>query len=239
MNLLVGILCEDGVVVGAADSGPVRSGDPDLLDEPPTNTFVIGDDLIFAGSGRVGLGQRFAEVVTAIRSDSRFRAWTGLSVARTICAEAARDFGSTRWEKGQFGALVAFCCSDGFQLGEFAARDLQPELKTPRRWFATMGTGRSVADPFLRFLQRVFFADSPPGLDAGVFAAIWTLDYAVGPEAGASPGFPQIAVLAREGREMPVIARPLSAVELADRIAEVRACEKHLAAYRPGRSDVG
>jgi len=232
MDLLVGVFCEDGVVVGSADSGAATAGGSGNVEEVSTNTLVVGRDVILAGAGRVGLGQRFAEVVKAIRSDSRFQNWTGLGIAKSICAEALDDFASTRSGNTQFGALLAFPACDGFQLCEFAPKDLQPELKGPKRCFAAMGTGRSAAGPFLAFLERVFFAESRPGLSEGVFAAAWALDYVVGPSSGVLPGVPQIAVLAEETPGTPLAARLLSARELADALAGVRAAEKHLAAYR-------
>ncbi|HUT90340.1 MAG TPA: hypothetical protein VMY37_12640 [Thermoguttaceae bacterium] len=232
MNLVVGVLCGDGIVVGAAASGAARAGARDAAEAPPANTFVLRDDLILAGSGRVGLGQRFADVVGAIRSDSRFQEWTALGITKTICAEVVDDFASTRCDRGQFGALLAFAACDGFQLCEFSAGDLQPELKTPDRWFASMGAGKPIADPFLAFLQRAFFASSPPGLAEGVFAATWALDYTVGLGSGAGARSEQIAVLAEEGPDLPLTARLLTKIEIADCLAEVRAAEKHLASFR-------
>ncbi|MFH1265366.1 MAG: hypothetical protein ABIK89_06525 [Planctomycetota bacterium] len=232
-NLLVGVLCEDGIVVGSADSGPGETGRVDPAEEPAASTFVVRKDLIVAGVGRTGLGQRFAQVVASIRSDSRFRDWTSLTVAKMISAEAIDEFASTRADMGHFGALVALAACDGFELCEFSARDLQPEWKTPDRPFASLGAGRSVARPFLRFLQRVFFTDSPPTFAEGVFAATWALDYAIG---GSGPGLAaeslKIAVLARETPDVQLTARLLPAGELSDALAHVRAAEKHLAAYR-------
>ena len=100
-----------------------------------------------------------------------------------------------------------------------------------------MGPGRFVADPFLAFVERVFFADSRPALNEGVFVATWALDFAVGLGAGVVSESPRIAVLAREAPDMPLVARSLSVVELSDALASVRAAEKHLAAYRRGLPD--
>lgn len=232
MNLQLGLLCEDGVVVGSAESGAARAAGFDGGREPPTTTFVVGSDLILAGVGPAGMGQRFADVVTTLRSDSRFTQWTGLAIARTICAEAADDFASTRCDQGQFGALVAFAARDGFQLCRFAARDLQPELATPHRGFAAMGARQSVAYPFLDLLERVFFPGSPPKLEEGMFVAAWALDYAVGLETGRSAATAQVAVLWQDVPNMPFTARLLGAGERSDLLARVRAAEKHLAAYR-------
>lgn len=232
MNLVVGLLCEDGVVVGAAASDASRAGACDAREPLPANTFVVRNDLILGGSGRVGLGQRFADVVGAIRSDSRFQEWPALAITKTICAEAVDDFASTRCDRAPFGALLALVACDGFQLCEFAAGDLQPELKTADRWFASMGTGKPIADRFLAFLQRIFLTSSPPGLTEGTLAATWALDYTVGLGSGVGTASEQIAVLAEEGPGLPLTARTLTKIEIADCLAEVRAAEKHLASFR-------
>jgi hypothetical protein len=235
MNLVVGVLCEEGVVVGAAESRSSRAGAVDAAQDASANTFVVQGDLILAGSGRAGLGQRFAEVVGAIRSDSRFPKWTGMTVTKSICAEAVEDFAATRCDPGQFGALLAFAACDGFQLCEFAASDLQPELKTPDRWFASMGAGKPVADPFFAFLQRALFADSQPPLAEGLLLVTWVLDYAVGLDAGVGGNSVRIALLAEEHVDLPPSARVLSESALADCLGEVRAAERHLASYRRAR----
>ena len=95
-----------------------------------------------------------------------------------------------------------------------------------------MGAGKPIADPFLAFLQRAFFTSSPPGLAEGVFAATWALDYTVGLGSGVGTRSEQIAVLAEEGPYLPLTARRLTEIEIADCLAEVRAAEKHLASFR-------
>lgn len=232
MDLLVGVLCRGGAVVGSACSGPVHAGVTDPDAGPSEMTFTVGDDLVLACTGRAGLGRRFDEVVGAIRSDSRFQEWTGLISARTICAEVVNDFASTRAEKGQFGALLAFAACDGVQLCEFAPGDLQPELKHSARCFALMGAGRPVAEPFARFLRRVFFPESLPTVPEGVFAATWILDYAVGSISGAEGQPLRIAVLSEEDAELPPLARQLTPDERREALAAVRQAEKHLNAYR-------
>jgi hypothetical protein len=235
MNLLVGVLCGEGVVVGAAGPGPGQTKVPDPAHEVPASTLVVSTDLVLAGVGRVGLGQRFADVVGAIRSDSRFQEWTALGITKTICAEVVDDFASTRCDRGQFAALLAFADCDGPQLCEFSATDLQPELKTPDRWFASVGPGKPIADPFLAFLQRTLFAGSPSSLDDGLLAVAWALDHAIGLGSGSGTRNEQVAVLAEEGPDLPFTARRLGETDVADCLAEVRAAERHLASFRRGR----
>ncbi len=232
MGLLVGVLCRDGVVVGSACSGSVHAGVTDPGANPSEITFTVRDDLVLAGSGRAGLGRRFNEVVGAVRSDSRFQEWTGLTIAKMICAEAIDDFASTRAEKGRFGALLAFSACDGVQLCEFAPGDLQPELKHADRCFALMGAGRPVAEPFARFVRRVFFADSLPTVREGVFAATWILHYTTGSSSGSEAEPLRIAVLPEEDADLPPVARLLTAEESREALASVREAEKHLSAYR-------
>jgi len=232
MNLLVGVVCEGGVVVGSAGSGVEHPGEADRGAGPSEVTFTVRDDLVLASSGRAGLGRRFGEVVGAIRSDSRFSEWTGLTIAKMISAEVLDDFASTRADERQFAALLAFSACDGVQLCEFAPGDLQPELKTTDRCFALVGAGRFAAEPFTRFLRRVFFADSLPTVREGVFAATWILAYTLGASSAAEPQSLRIALLSDEGADLPPVARVLTPEESREAMTRVREVEDHLAGHR-------
>jgi len=229
MSLIVGIRCNDGVALGAVElsSAPAHT-------QPPAQgvTFEISRDVVLAGSGRLGLGQRFAQVVSAVRADSRFNDWEPLRAARAICAEAVEDLQTTRSLPGQFAALVAFASAEGAQLCEFAAADLQPELKTPARPFACLGSWCAAGESFLRFVFSTLLAERPPVLAEAVFAVTWTLIAAGGIDSNTSPVLLRLAVLERESPEVSWTARRLTDEEVADQLGRVRAAGKHLAEFR-------
>jgi 20S proteasome alpha/beta subunit len=162
MSVAVGLLCEDGAVVGSDSSGRSSAANIRTTERPPPRTFVVGKDVIVAATGPVGPTQRFKAVVTELREDSRFPETDCQVIAKRIAAAAIEDFASTRRPPGQFGALVGFTCRGGFHLCEFAPGDLQPEMKTPEMWFASLGGGQPVTDAFLAWTGNILFQASPP-----------------------------------------------------------------------------
>lgn len=232
MTVAVGVLCEDGVVVGSDSSGPPSATNLHTLQRPLERTLVVGKDVIVAGTGPAGLTQRFKAVVSELREDSRFAQLDRLVIAKNVSAAAIEDFASTQCPKQRFAALVAFTCRGGFHLCEFASSDLQPEIKTPDMWFASLGSGQSITDSLLALIRKVFFKASPPRLNEGVFAATWALVHAIELNTGGIQGPPQIAVLRRDLPELPFSAHLLTEAELYEHIDNVRGAEEHLGSYR-------
>jgi hypothetical protein len=110
------------------------------------------------------------------------------------------NFQTTGVAKGQieFGCLVAFQLGASYKLLEFSVAHLQPEFKTPGLWFASMGSGQPITDPFLGFLRRVFWPpqkQESPGISEGIFFATWALIHAIDVNPGGINGPLQLAVL--------------------------------------------
>jgi 20S proteasome alpha/beta subunit len=198
MTVLVGVLCTDGVVVGSDSSATLSSGQWRTIEQPVKKIFIVGDDLIFAGAGQAGLGQRFEDILARLRADLPFPQIGHWQIAKAMCASTLQDFASTKCPPGQFGALVAFACASGFHLCEFALTNFQPEFKTPKAWFVSMGSGQAITDPFLGFLRRVLFQGNRPNLEEGLFAVAWALEHAIELNPGGINGPAQIAVLTKK-----------------------------------------
>jgi 20S proteasome alpha/beta subunit len=235
MSLLVGILCEDGVVIGSDSSRAAPAEGHPAVGQPVRKTHVVGGDVIFAATGPLGLAQRFELILRELREDSRFPEWDHFSIARSITAEAVREFASTHSDLAGFGALVAFGCATGLHLCEFAVGTLQPEFKRPDLWFVAMGPGRATAESLLGLVRRTFHADRTPTLDEGTLAAAWAIQHAVELSPGRVQAPLQIAVLAAEPVDPTRPARLLSDKELAEQLARVRQAESHLGQFRGRR----
>ena len=64
MTVLVGVLCSDGLVVGADSIATSSAGMHPLIQVRSDDKIkIIGGRVIIAGTGAVGLGQRFHAVV--------------------------------------------------------------------------------------------------------------------------------------------------------------------------------
>ena len=62
MTLVVGILCQDAVVIGADSAMTFANSRQATIEQPyPNKITIIQDNVIIAGAGEIGLGQRFVE----------------------------------------------------------------------------------------------------------------------------------------------------------------------------------
>jgi hypothetical protein len=230
MTVIVGLRCSDGVVVGADSSatfGPHAM--MKTIEQAVQKVFVIEDRYIFAGTGEVGLAQRFEAVLKKAHLEKRLRG-SHIEVGKEICRASREDFGSTGVEKGHFGALVAFPVNKETHLCEFAITDMQPEWKGGKMWFSSMGSGQAITDPFLGLLRKVFFKETAPNVTEGIFATMWALQHAIELNPGGINGPAQIGVLLNENGSCR--ARLLEDSELQEHIANVGAAESHLAKYK-------
>lgn len=103
---------------------------------------------------------------------------------------------------------------------------MQPELKTTGIWYASMGSGQLIADPFLGLMRKVFWDDGMPSMQEGIFIAAWTLQHAIDVNAGGVKGPIQLAILTKDS------ARMLTEDELAEHQESASGAEAHLRLYK-------
>ena len=191
MTLIVGIRCSDGIVVGADGAATLGNTVGLRTVIQPVAKLAIVRDAVIAVSGPVGIGQLFADRLDG--SYNSLRSLSGEEAARTlreaflkdaevalrVASLAASVVGSGPAQQDiLYETLVAVASKNVPRLIQF---DYQcaPELATEDLPFVAIGSGRSIADPFLAFLRRVFWKDSLPSLKEGNFAATWTLQHAI------------------------------------------------------------
>ena len=195
MTAIVGMLCTDGVVVGSDSSATFVNAETPTIEQPFEKINIIQGEVILVGTGQVGLGQRFHEVVAATWKEKRGD--TGIEAAKTLCSNGIKDFQETGVQPGRYGALVAFPLKNQPHLCEFATSDFQPEMKTLGKiWYCSMGSGQRITDPFLAFMRSIFWSgDKKPNVKEGVFATAWALDHVIECNPGGVGGPASIAVL--------------------------------------------
>ena len=241
MTAIVGIFCRDGIVIGSDSSATFVTGHTPTIEQKCKKIEIIGDQVILAGTGTIGLGQRFKEILSNYWSKNEGGGKTPITIARELAHRAIVDFSSTGVGsgvigpsgplRGQYGALLAFPAEGRFHLVEFQVQDFQPELKTADLCFVSMGSGQNITDPFLGLMRRVFWADpkdSPPNLNEGTFIVTWTLNHVIELNPGGIAGPPQIAVFDSAKRK----ARLLSDAEIQEHLGNAQGAEKYLGAYK-------
>src|SRR5437868_5346019 len=198
MTALIGIYCQDGVVIGS-DSSASFAHTPNVrtIEQKVKKVEVIADQVIIAATGAVGLGQRFSEIVREYWINKKGQSKNHIEIAKDLCRAGCEDFASTGVQKGLYGALVAFPSSKSKrpQICEFPITDFQPEFKNEKMWFVSLGSGQPITDPFLGLMRRVFWGDTPPHLNDAIFAVTWSLKHVIELNPGGINGPQQIAVL--------------------------------------------
>ena len=232
MTIVVGIRCVKDVIIGTDSAAMVTSAhQPTIQQSLQQKIEVIQDQVIVAGTGEVGLGQRFADTVERSWHSPEFQQASVMDMGRTLARNAVGDFSQTRAPSNAYGALVAVPCSDGPELIEFAITNFQPEVKTKGNWYVSMGIGQSIADPLLEFLRTTFWSGDPPSRQDGLFAATMVLQLtcSMSPDGVAEPI--QIAVLGANEEDR-LSARRLSEDELLEHKQNVNNALEYFKSYR-------
>lgn len=242
MTVLVGVLCEGGVVVGTDSSATLGTPFGRTVEQPTRKITIVDDSVIVAGTGEVGLDQRFVQVVQRFQESDGFRqAASPVEVAKTLAAQARTDFDSTGAFKQRqdgsgtffvvdYGAMVAFWHGGRGYLVEFGVGAFQPELKKEDGlWYVSMGSGQQIADPFLGMMRKTFCEGGCPQLPIARFITCWALSHTIDLNTGGINGPLCVAVLSKEsGRP---VARYLSEEELQDHGATVEAAYRYLSKF--------
>lgn len=230
MTAIVGILCSDGVVVGCDSSATFTGTQILTIEQRVKKLDIIGDRVIVAGTGQIGLGQRFCGIVKQAHEEKVFQV-DHLKVGVALSKAAIANFAETQTQVGQYGALVAYTCSGRFFLCEFATRDFQPEFKSSTMWFVSVGSGQTITDPFLGFIRRVFWKDSLPSVAEGIFFATWTLQHVIDLNVGGINAPIQMAVIRTDGKGN-AKAEEITDAELQEHQNNVGELEKYLSDYK-------
>ncbi|HUT24798.1 MAG TPA: hypothetical protein VM492_10685 [Sumerlaeia bacterium] len=231
MTVLVGLYCTDGVVVGSDGSTTfLGAGNTRTIEQPSKKIHLIGESIILASTGSIGLNQRFTEAVGKAWENKHFWDLSAIDFGKKLSAIGINDFAETQTPKGDFGCLVAFPAMGKAHLCELAVTDFQPELKNEKIWYCSMGSGQAIADPFLGFMRRIFWTEGPPKLSEGVFAVVWTLSHTIDVNPGSINEPIQVAVLEHaRGR---LCARPVPDGELDEHRSAVGEAEESLRKWR-------
>lgn len=231
MTAIVGILCKDGVVVGADSAVTFATPQFHSIEQKANKVSLVGDNVIIAGTGALGLGQRFENIVQQAVKAKLFEN-DKFDVVKAIAHETIRDLQQTFAKLGQYGAFLGFCCQNEAHLCEFQYTDFQPEFKTLTGiWYGSLGGTQFMTDPFLGLLRDVFWSDGPPSLAEGEFAVTATLEHAIGLNPGGVAGPIQIGEL-KKASDGGWRARLLPKEELYEHAQSVRDARDYLREFR-------
>lgn len=244
MTVLVGILCDDGVVIGADSAETLVHGAAFTTIEIPgaVKIQIIGSSVITATSGSVGLAQRFNKIMLALNNGGDLRMADVIEQGTFISEKIINDFRRTisaRQQQPQngwgIGALVALPLNAKPELFEFDPIQFHPERrgdpgqdgKDRTSRIVSMGSGQVIADPFLGFIRNLFWTSDKPKLKDAKVAVAWTLKHVISLNPGGVGGPQQLAVL--EKIEGSWKASEIDSGEIGEQVDDL---EDHIGKYR-------
>ena len=236
MTVLVGVLCSDGVVIGADSLATFGSLSNKTIEQPTRKLSVIGGQIIVATSGQIGLGQRFVRVVDILNQNKKLKG-DSIEHAIQISTGLVDDYRKTSVQQVDIGGLVAFVNKNKPCLFEFAYGTIQPEQKDDRIWYVSMGSGQNIADPFLALMRKCYCDEGPPDLATGKFITAWTLAHVCETNPGGVKDPFHLAVLEKHpGHGWS--AKELSVDDIAEHNGMIEDAYNHLAKFSADAEDV-
>lgn len=174
----------------------------------------IKNDILFASSGPVSLGQQIGNIFNVrqgnIRTALYFEEIPRLQEQiLKVIAPALHSAQMAAPLLGQHIALMDALCGcvfaapfhDGMKLVEITPQaQFQFSYLNDKMPFTCLGSGKASADPFLRFLFSVYWEKRLPTLEGGALTAYWTVKAAI---EAASPNVGldiDVAVLSGSGK---------------------------------------
>ena len=178
------------------------------IEQPTEKLAVIDNRAIIAGTGSVGHGQRFRNVVETALKNKEFVAERNgarqnpVDICRNISGATITDFQQTSTNPNLYSALLAVPVGGEPVLCQFD-EGFQPTLHTEHMWFCSMGSTQPITDPFLALMREIFWPTGQPTVQEATLAVTWTLDHAIAVNPGGVNGPARIAVLEPGGNSVP------------------------------------
>ena len=240
MTLIVGIACQDGVVM-ASDSAATfsKEGVPTIGQQEIPKIHRLSDSLLYSSTGAIGIAQIIGSDLKAcwdkkelsgIRSPDEAMDKIGKKIVHLI-APYLQTAKLTHSLVGDASAslcksMVAMPIQHVPYLFSFDYNGA-PERATKELPFVAIGIGQPIADPFLAFLKRLLWLESQPTLAKGRLAAIWTIDHVRLTNPGGVGGKIQVAMLSGKPGKPPSVSM-FSEGDFQEHLEQIRAAEHAL-----------
>lgn len=223
MTVVIGLKCSEGIVVGSDSAATLGNMGVRTIVQPTTKLSVIDHKFIFGFSGMVGLSQllldRACTTCAAIQNiglpavcrNLREGFLQDANISFQVAALARSVVGNLAAENVASQTLIALAVQGQPELIQFDYQ-CHPEWTTNELPFVSIGSGQSIADPFLAWIRFVFWRKRLPTLAEGRFAVYWALAHAI----RLAPGGigPPIQMAALEKTTSQCVAREFSEPEL-------------------------
>lgn len=228
MTLIVAFACADGAVIAADSMLTANMGALATGHHHGRKVHILPDHHVFAFAGDQGQAERFRVLASGntVQAAARPHALDyGLLLTQNIVAQFnATGIGNAI----NMNAVLAYPHGSAISVCAFMG-PLQPWLLDQDHYFVALGSGKQMADPFLRFLLDIFSPTQPTVREA-VFLATWTLQHTINTNPGGVAG--PIRMVVVEQTSGGFAARELSPDEIGEQQQAITDAEAKLRDWR-------
>ena len=194
MTLIVGLICRDGIVMGAdAAATFITPEGISTVRQPMKKLLILRQRGILGVSGSVGLAQLLEDKLGNLVKERTLTENSTLEEARRAVRDAVADELTTAQQR----ARVAVPSAAPMTAGNATTHSLvalpagrngylvqvdpvgQTEVATEDLPYVSVGSGQPIADTLLGFLRKVLWPKGLPALSDGVLTVTWALDEAI------------------------------------------------------------
>ena len=240
MTAVLGVLCEDGIVLGSdGASSVVRKSGEIRYERAKRKVWVVGGRALGATSGNADFGQRvkvatgrFFEINENCPATSGSVALDKYDVADQLRRKIMCELRKVDMEpKDSDKSLIAFPVGDEYSIVKFSGPSLRPKLVEEDLNYETIGSGSLILNPFFEFLEEIFWGGGLPTIDEATLGVVWALNHAIA-TSSAGVNTPLTVGLIR-GKEAPELLEPAITQEAEEFIAEMKTALREYMNTRP------
>jgi hypothetical protein len=193
LTIIVGIRCEDGVVIAADSQATLGNlGQGTTIQDVQKIAIPQGQPVILGFSGNVGLGQKIILALSdewggikggnLLNARNRLRdvIWAQVGPELEHAALAASVVGEKAAQSSSVCLTLIALLIQGKPTLLLCDHQCGIEEVTLDLPFTSIGVGQGMADPFLAFVKKTLWGDrAPKTVFYGTLGAIWALDHVI------------------------------------------------------------
>jgi hypothetical protein len=208
MTLIVGIKCEEGIVLGADGAATFGVMGQTTIRQATKKLDIMEGCVVIGVSGPIGLGQRIRGDVQTLWQEKKLggrKPHEAMTILRgALLGHVTPEMQMAQLSRnviGQVGITSALCATIiALPVAKHASlfqfdQNCSPEEATENLPFVSIGSGQPIADPFLAFIRRIFWPNRLPKIGEGILATTWTLSHAIATSPGGVSDPTQIVLL--------------------------------------------
>ncbi len=167
MTVVLGLLCKDGVVLGADGASSIVDRNLNIgYEKARIKIWLEGNTTLGATAGRAEFGQSCRYGVRRLLQDSASPLTDVLAFGDALSAFVRQDF--EKWGLKFEGdeALIAVDLGKRPGLFQLSGFNMFPSIIQPESWSQAIGNSSQIIEPFFEFLKDTFWSDALPTVAA-------------------------------------------------------------------------